>query len=129
MESKTTNKYLYEIYKLEKANGNTTISEIAKSLNISLSPASKMVVKLRSNGYVNFKRYGTVTLTDKGAKIGKHFTYTHQILVTFLQVIGVEEKKIVQEVNNIELNLSNEVVNKIKVFLENNGYIDQIKNV
>ncbi|MEH7223696.1 metal-dependent transcriptional regulator [Bacillus sp. JJ1566] len=124
MESKTTKKYLYEIYKLEKVNGNAAISEIAKSLNVSLPSASKMVVKLKTNGFVNFERYGTVTLTQVGTNIGKQLAYTHQILVTFFQIIRVQEMDINQEVAKIQFNLSIEVINKMKRFLEDNGYSD-----
>ncbi|WP_353050244.1 iron dependent repressor, metal binding and dimerization domain protein [Bacillus sp. ISL-47] len=118
LEPKSIKKYIIEIYKFEKKYGHATISDIAGSLNVTVSSASKMVVKLKKLSFVHFQPYRTVTLTEKGLKIGKQLENTHQTLVEFYKYIGIEEEKLAQEVKEMEVHINPEVVTKIKRFLE-----------
>ncbi|WP_110063082.1 metal-dependent transcriptional regulator [Cytobacillus oceanisediminis] len=118
MEPKSIKKYIIEIYNLERKYGHATISDIAELLNVTVSSASKMVAKLKKQGFVNFQPYRTVTLTKKGLEIGNQLEYTNKTLVEFYKYIGIEEKKITQEVKEIEVYINPEVVTKIKSFLE-----------
>jgi DtxR family transcriptional regulator, Mn-dependent transcriptional regulator len=110
-------KYIMEIYKLEKLKGHANISNIARSLDSSMSAASKMVVKLKDSGFVHFQRYGKVSLTEKGLETGQQLVYIHQILMRFFQLIGVKEEHIQQEVKNIEVCISLEIAKKIEDLL------------
>ncbi|PWW32113.1 DtxR family iron (metal) dependent repressor [Cytobacillus oceanisediminis] len=118
LEPKSIKKYIIEIYNLERKYGHATISDIAELLNVTVSSASKMVAKLKKQGFVNFQPYRTVTLTKKGLEIGNQLEYTNKTLVEFYKYIGIEEKKITQEVKEIEVYINPEVVTKIKSFLE-----------
>lgn len=110
------------IYKIEMKSGHATISEIASELDISLPSASKMVVKLKTFGFVNFQRYGTVTLTKKGLETGKQLAYNHKVLLEFFRIIGIQEENLYQEVGNIEGFIGSESVEKIDRFLKIIGY-------
>ncbi|KON88202.1 hypothetical protein AF332_16250 [Sporosarcina globispora] len=116
----STKKYILEIYLLQEAHGHATISGIAKELEITVSAASKMAAKLKTDGYIHFQPYGTVTLTNQGLEIGKKLIQNHQILMEFYRVIGIEEKLIRQKVREIEMHIGTDVVLKIKCFIEEN---------
>ena len=77
--------YLEMIYR----NGNTiTVKNLSNLLNVRPSSVSKMATKLRNLGYVSFKTYGDISLTDNGIKIGKYLLWRHSILENLLKFIN-----------------------------------------
>jgi DtxR family transcriptional regulator, Mn-dependent transcriptional regulator len=114
----SSKRYILEIYLLQEAHGHATISGIAKVLRVNVSAASKMAGKLKTDGYIHFQPYGTVTLTKAGLEMGKKLFQDHQVLMEFYQIIGVEEKLIKKKVSDVEMHIGTEVVFKIKSFVE-----------
>lgn len=114
----SSKRYILEIYLLQEAHGHATISGIAKVLRVTVSAASKMAGKLKTDGYIHFQPYGTVTLTKAGLEIAKKLFQDHQVLMEFYQIIGVEEKLIKKKVREVEMHIGTEVVFKIKSFIE-----------
>ncbi|WP_264737486.1 metal-dependent transcriptional regulator [Cytobacillus firmus] len=114
----SSKRYLLEIYLLQEAHGYASISGIAKVLRVNVSAASKMAGNLKTDSYIHFQRYGTVTLTKAGLEIGKKLFQDHQVLMEFYQIIGVEEKLIRKKVSEVEMIIGTEVVFKIKSFIE-----------
>lgn len=110
-------KYLLEIFNNLNSEGHTRVSDLAKSLQISVSSASKMAKKLYEDGFVDFKRYGNISLTEKGKEICLKLLRKHNLLVNLLLVIGVEKDCIEKEVKKIESYVSDEIINKIEQFL------------
>ncbi|MCM3404409.1 metal-dependent transcriptional regulator [Cytobacillus oceanisediminis] len=115
----SSKRYILEIYLLQEAHGHATISGIAKVLRVTVSATSKMAGKLKTDGYIHFQPYGTVTLTKAGLEIAKKLFQDHQVLMEFYQIIGVEEKLIKKKVREVEMHIGTEVVFKIKSFIEN----------
>lgn len=72
------------------------INMLAQMLNVKDSSASKMVKKLGELGLVNYEKYGIVTLTDEGTKLGEYLLKRHNILENFLSFIGCKEDALVQ---------------------------------
>ncbi|RBP96704.1 DtxR family iron (metal) dependent repressor [Cytobacillus firmus] len=116
----SSKRYILEIYLLQEAHGHATISGIAKVLKVTVSAASKMAGKLKTEGYIHFQPYGTVTLTKAGLEIGQKLYQDHQVLMEFYQLIGVEEKLIRMKVSEVEMHIGTDVVFKIKSFIEDN---------
>jgi Mn-dependent DtxR family transcriptional regulator len=114
----SSKRYILEIYLLQEAHGHATISGIAKVLRVTDSAASKMAGKLKTDGYIHFQPYGTVTLKKAGLEIAKKLFQDHQVLMEFYQIIGVEEKLIKKKVREVEMHIGTEVVFKIKSFIE-----------
>lgn len=117
MPSPNKEKYLIEIYHLVSNQGYARVSQLAKSLNASVSSASKMIGKLNREKLINYQPYGVITLTEIGQFIGEKLTSNHQILVQFFRYIGFEEDKIEEEVTSIESYISSEAIEKIKQVL------------
>jgi Mn-dependent DtxR family transcriptional regulator len=66
MASPNKEKYLIEIYHSVSNQGYARVSQLAKSLNVSVSSASKMIGKLNREELIHYQPYGVITLTDIG---------------------------------------------------------------
>lgn len=119
MASPGAEKYLEEIYHAVLIKGHASVTEIAKSMNVSLSSVTKMVRKLSEEDYLHYQRYGKIRMTNKGFEAGKNLASNHKILEQFFQLIELEENQIHQEIKNIEHYISGYTVSKIKNFIEN----------
>ena len=90
----TIEDYLERILLLSEEGGHARVTEIANLLGIRKASVTEMISKLKANGYVDFERYGTITLTEKGRKIAIEVKERHDILKSFLVLIGVNEDDI-----------------------------------
>jgi Mn-dependent DtxR family transcriptional regulator len=55
-----------------------------------------MVKKLGQLGMVNYEKYGVVTLTDEGKKLGEFLLNRHNTVENFLSFIGCKENALIQ---------------------------------
>lgn len=118
MASPSAEKYLEEIYYAVSIKGFTSVTEVARSLNVSLSSVTKMVQKLNEEEYLQYHRYGKIHMTKKGLEKGKKLALNHKILEEFFQLIDLEEEQIHSEIANIEYYISSNAVSKIKDFID-----------
>src|SRR5690625_7403063 len=72
-----------------------------------------MVQKLDKDDYLIYEKYRGLILTDKGKKIGERLVFRHELLERFLEVIGVDEDKIYDDVEGIEHHLSWNSIDRI----------------
>lgn len=117
--------YLEMIYRNSLSENYIRINILAQLLNVKDSSASKMVKKLGDLGLVNYEKYGIVTLTDKGKKLGQELLNRHNTIEKFLLFIGCNEDALIQT-ELIEHIITDETVKKIKVlydFFQSEGEI------
>ncbi|MDC3414416.1 transcriptional regulator MntR [Aquibacillus sp. 3ASR75-11] len=105
--------YIEQIYLLIETKGYARVSDIAESLNVHPSSVTKMVQKLDKDAYLKYEKYRGLILTSKGHKIGKRLVYRHDLLEQFLEIIGVEQEKIYEDVEGIEHHLSWNSIDRI----------------
>lgn len=106
--------YLEMIYR----NGNTiTVKQLSKLLNVRPSSVSKMATKLKNLGYISFKTYGDISLTESGIKIGKYLLWRHSILEDLLKYIN-KEQFCLEQVERIEHFVDNITLKNIEHFLQ-----------
>lgn len=98
--------HLERIYLLSLEKGYTRVSDVADALSVQPSSASKMAQKLGESGYIEYERYGRISLTGKGRRIGKQLLDRHLLLERFLRRIGVPEQQIEGEVEQLEHHIS-----------------------
>lgn len=107
--------YLEMIYR----NGNNiTVKSLSSKLNVRPSSVSKMATKLSNLGYVSFKSYGNISLTDNGIKIGKYLLWRHHILENLLKFINRDEFCL-EQVERIEHFVDNITLKNLEIFLRN----------
>lgn len=105
--------YIEQIYLLIDTKGYARVSDIAEGLDVHPSSVTKMVQKLDKDGYLNYEKYRGLILTKRGEKVGERLVYRHDLLEQFLEIIGVDEDKIYEDVEGIEHHLSWNAIDRI----------------
>lgn len=105
--------YIELIYQLIESKGYARVSDIAESLEVHPSSVTKMVQKLDKDEYLNNEKYRGFVLTQKGKKIGERLVFRHELLEEFLEIIGVDNENIYDDVEGIEHHLSWNSIDRI----------------
>ena len=91
--SQSIEDYLKAIYSLQ-SNGKASISEIAASLEVAASSATKMVQRLSLLELVSHSSHKDVSLTPHGLKVTMKVIRRHRLLETFLvEIMGYSTGK------------------------------------
>ncbi|MBW9159209.1 metal-dependent transcriptional regulator [Clostridium tagluense] len=109
--------YLEMIYRNSLKEPYIRTNVLAQLLNVKASSASKMIKKLGELGLVNYIKYGIVTLTDEGKKLGEFLLNRHNIIENFLSFIGCTEDTLIQ-VELIEHIISTDTVKNIQILYD-----------
>ncbi len=88
-QTETKEDYVELIADLIEAHQEARLSDLAKRLGVSNPTASKVLNRLRDEGYIESKPYRSIFLTDKGLKLAKKCKERHQIVLDFLIRLGV----------------------------------------
>lgn len=110
--------YIEQIYLLIEEKGYARVSDIAENLSVHPSSVTKMVQKLDQEKYLVYEKYRGLVLTANGKKVGKRLVYRHDLLEQLLQIIGVKEENIYQDVEGIEHHLSWDSIDRIGDLVE-----------
>lgn len=125
--------YIEQIYSLISTKGYARVTDLAEALAVHPSTVTKMIQKLDKENFVHYERYRGFILTDKGTKIGKRLVFRHDLLEEFLELIGVDEKEIYDDVEGIEHHLSWNAIDRIadlvSYFKEDENRIDALTEV
>lgn len=125
--------YLETIYELIQEKGVARVTDIATALDLQPSSVTRMIQRLDEQNFVIYERYRSLALTDKGEDIGRAMKRRHQILETFLRLLGVHDEEVVQrDVEGIEHHVSTRTVECIGYFVnfarENEDWLRQFAN-
>ena len=75
--------YLEMVCRMEEEGDPIRVSSLAASLHVRPSSASKMLDNLKKAGYIDFKKYGSIMVTEKGYEEGRYLLHRHQVLQDF----------------------------------------------
>ncbi len=117
--SQSTEDYIEAIYLLEEQGKKAKSVEIAKMIGVSKPAVTKAMNELLKANYIEKEKYGSITLTEEGRKIGKKVYNIHVTLRDFLIQIGVSEKTAEKDCCLLEHVISKETLKAIKEFLKN----------
>ncbi len=122
--------YLEMIYRRCQDNSYLRINNLAHLLNVNDSSATKMVQKLGQLGFVNYEKYGIITLTEKGYNLGKMLLSRHSVLENFLTFIGCTEDAL-KQTELIEHNINWDTIKKLQIlydfFNENKDVLERLE--
>src|SRR5690625_2095292 len=125
--------YIEQIYLLIITKGYARVTDIAEALLVQPSSVTKMVQKLDKYNYVHYEKYRGFVLTDKGNKVGERLVFRHDLLEEFLEIIGVDEDKIYDDVEGIEHHLSWNAIDRISdlvsYFKEDRTRVEELKAI
>lgn len=109
--------YLEMMYRLYHNHENIRIKRLSEILHVKPSSASKMANILKTSGYVEFEKYGQISLTKKGKTMGDYLLYRHEILQQFFCYINHSDNELTL-VEKIEHFINKETVDNIKTWLD-----------
>lgn len=103
--------------------------DIANALGVTKASVSYMMGVLKEEGYVIKKKYGTVSLTEKGRKVAALIKRRYELIKSFLHnVLGVEPIIAAEDACRIEHIISFEtaaqIERKLKKHYESRDYSD-----
>ena len=109
--------YLEMICRLLQGNEVVRISELAGSLHVKPPSASKMVNNLKDAGYIEFKKYGYIVVTEKGQEAGQYLLHRHKVLHDFLCLLNHSENEL-EQVEKIEHFIDKTTVDNLELLTE-----------
>lgn len=110
--------YLEAILTLQAEQKVARVRDIARRLKVKMPSVTGAVRNLAEKGLVNYERYGFVTLTEKGRKIGEEIINRHQIIYDFLsRILSVDAEIAELDACRIEHAVSPQTMKKLKAFL------------
>jgi len=122
--TKSEELYLITILYISEKKDKIRCSDIARYLGYTRASSLGMLRKLKEKNLVYFDEKKKVHLTDEGLKIAKTHYKRVNIFKIYLQALGADEKVSLENAKNIELALTEEMLDVI-----DNGYsIEEIKN-
>ena len=107
--------YLEMVYRLCIENRYTRVGKLSEVLHVKPSSASKMVFRLVDLEYLEYDRYDSILLTEKGRALGAYLLRRHDIVEQFLRFIGNPAP--LEEAELVEHSLAPETVSQISVLL------------
>ncbi len=121
----TINLYLKTMYLLEINLGKIRVTDVALKLGFTKSSVSKILNKLKNEGYIIYESYGSICLTDKAINLAKEVLYKEDILELFLVgVLDVPLEKVKNDIDVISNHLSIETRDNLKEYLRKSLRID-----
>jgi len=106
MASPTEENYLKSLYALTKEAEGVNVSVLSSVLKVSLPTINSMVKNLKRQGYVNYKKYKPILLTEKGKKEAALVLRKHRLTEMYLvdkMGFGWEEvHEIAEQVEHID---------------------------
>lgn len=118
MTTERVEDYLKAIEKVIEKKGYAQVKDISRELELSSPSVTGMFKKLTKLGYINYEKYGGVTLTPEGEKIAKCTMEKHGVIRDFLEILGVEEETADQDACKIEHVLAPETFEVLTKFVE-----------
>ena len=109
--------YLEMICRRLQGNEVVRISELAGSLHVKPPSASKMVNNLKDAGYIEFKKYGYIVVTEKGQEAGRYLLHRHKVLHDFLCLLNHSENEL-EQVEKIEHFIDKTTVDNLELLTE-----------
>ncbi|MDD3237822.1 MAG: metal-dependent transcriptional regulator [Candidatus Gastranaerophilales bacterium] len=111
-------KYLKAVYDIVEVETATRVKDVAKSLNIGVASTSEAIKSLQKKGFLNYKPYGVITLTNKGKIAIKEKRCRHEIISDFLETcLMLPYEKIEDASSQIEFSMPEDVLKRFVQYL------------
>ena len=104
--------YLKAILALEKK-GDVKAKDICGALGVGPSTVTEMLQKLDKEGFIEYEKYQSISLTENGKKIARETHKKHEMLKDLLLKIGVDEATAEEDACKMEHVLSDETLGKM----------------
>jgi DtxR family manganese transport transcriptional regulator len=115
-QTETTEDYVELIADLIAAQKEARLADLSSRFGVSNATASKVVTRLKDEGYINTQPYRAIFLTPKGETLAKECKARHQIVLDFLIRLGVDSETAEYDAEGIEHHISAKTLKIFKNF-------------
>lgn len=113
-QKETIEDYVELLADLIDSQGEARLIDLSRRFGVAHPTASKMLIRLKEEGYVENQPYRSIFLTDKGRALAQKCKERHQIILSFLIKIGVSPNIAEYDAEGIEHHISEETLNIFK---------------
>lgn len=111
--------YLETIYNIVSEKGGVRAKDISVSLDVKAGSVTTALQALSKSGFVNYKPYEVITLTDKGLEEAERVIRKHEILEDFfVDILGADKDIARQGACQIEHVIPDDLVERLIAFSE-----------
>ena len=118
MRKRTIEDYVELVYDLQKGKKRVHTNDIASNFGVNPASVTEIFQKLSEEGYIDYEKYGGVTLTQKGKKIARKTKSRHNTLKEFLILLGVDKITAEEDACEMEHILHQRTMDIIVKFVE-----------
>ena len=104
--SRAQEDYLEQIHNLIEEKGYARVVDVAKNLGLAQASVTNMIQRLDADGLVHYEKYRGVVLTEAGERIALAIIRRHQNLTSFLELFGLDDATIYEDVEGMEHHIS-----------------------
>jgi len=109
--------YVEMIAQLIDEKGEARPVDIAAAFGVSQAAVTSMIVRLCKEGLVSSEPYRSVFLTQAGSRLAATCIKRHQLVVAFLQSLGISKEVAERDAEGIEHHLSKETLTCLAEFV------------
>ncbi|MEA1870081.1 MAG: metal-dependent transcriptional regulator [Euryarchaeota archaeon] len=114
MLSRKAEDYLEAILNITEEKGHSRIKDIAVTLDVRPPSVIEMMKKLNGKGFVVYRKYDGVTLTEPGREIAAIIKDRHDTIKAFLRIISIPERIAEKDACTMEHELHSITTKQIK---------------
>ena len=113
----TAQDYVEMIAELIDTTGEARVIDLARRLGVTHVTVSRTLQRLRRNGFITSLPYRSIFLTAAGKRLSEESRHRHEVVVEFLQSIGVPEAVAYSDAEGIEHHVSRETLAAFEKYL------------
>jgi len=112
--TETAEDYVEAVAEIVAKTGTCRVVDLAARFDVSHVTVTRIVGRLKKEGFLDTEPYRPITLTDRGAKLAAESKRRHEVVYQFLVAIGVSEKTAAIDAEGIEHHVSPETLQKFR---------------
>lgn len=121
-QNETTEDYIRLISNLLEAQQEARLSDLANRLGVASPTVSKILNRLKKEGYIESKPYRSIFLTNKGEELAQKCKKRHKIVLDFLISLGVLHETAHFDAEGMEHHISEETLDLFRKFTRAQEY-------
>jgi len=106
----TAQDYVELVAELIDTTGEARVIDLARRLGVTHVTVSRTLQRLRRDGFVTFLPYRSIFLTAAGRRLAEEARHRHDVVVAFLQSLGVPAAVAQSDAEGIEHHVSQETL-------------------
>jgi DtxR family transcriptional regulator, manganese transport regulator len=113
--------YVEMIADLIEKTGEARGVDISRHLGVTNATVNKMIKRLQQNGLVKTEPYRAIFLTEEGQRIAEWSRRRHEVVLAFLQALGISDETARADAEGMEHHVSDETLAAFKRVISEQG--------